>query len=273
MGRDITQCHPRLQDLAAKLVSECDKAGLKIKIGECYRTVAEQDVLYAQGRTKPGNIVTNAKGSSYSSQHQWGIAFDFFRNDGQGAYNESGNFFAKVGAIGKSLGLGWGGDWTSIVDKPHLYLPDWGSTTSKLKQMYGTPDSFKKTWKSSEISMKGNKPISTGTSKVEVTASSLIIRETPIGVDTGKRYKNGDKIIPLEKIFANGEPWFRTNEGWISAKYLKGWIFEDNKWWYLQPGYTYPVKTVMTINGYDYCFDKDGWMITKDRITASGEVV
>ena len=144
--RDITMCHPRLQELSGRLVEECKKQGLIIKIGECYRTVAEQDELYAQGRTKPGNIVTNARGSSYSSQHQWGIAFDFFRNDGNGAYNESGNFFGKVGAIGKKLGLGWGGDWKSIVDKPHLYLPDWGSTTAQLRQQYGTPEKFITTW-------------------------------------------------------------------------------------------------------------------------------
>ena len=54
--RDITMCHPRLQELAGRLVEECKKQGLIIKVGECFRTVAEQEELYAQGRTKPGNI-------------------------------------------------------------------------------------------------------------------------------------------------------------------------------------------------------------------------
>ena len=92
MGRDITKCHPRLQELAAELKAECARQGYQIAIGESFRSVAEQDALYAQGRTKPGQIVTNAPGSSYSSMHQWGVAFDFYRNDGTGAYNESGNF-------------------------------------------------------------------------------------------------------------------------------------------------------------------------------------
>ena len=65
--RDITLCHPRLQVLAGKLLEECSKQGLVIAIGETLRTVAEQDALYAQGRTTPGQIVTNARGSSYSS--------------------------------------------------------------------------------------------------------------------------------------------------------------------------------------------------------------
>ena len=109
--KDITLCHPRLQVLAANMVEECRKQGLAVKIGETLRTRAEQDALYAQGRTKPGSIVTNAPGSSYSSFHQWGTAFDIYRNDGQGAYNESGGFFEKAGAVGVSLGLIWGGNW------------------------------------------------------------------------------------------------------------------------------------------------------------------
>lgn len=146
MSRNISLCHPRLQELAAEMVKKCASEGLIIEIGESFRTVAEQDALYAQGRTKPGSIITNAPGSSYSSMHQWGVAFDIYRNDGKGAYNESGNFFIKAGAIGKSLGLEWGGDWHSIVDKPHYQLPDWGSTPSRLKSLYGNVNNFKKTW-------------------------------------------------------------------------------------------------------------------------------
>ena len=144
--RDITLCHPRLQALAAKLVEECNKQRLKIAIGETYRTVVEQDALYAQGRTKPGNKVTDAPGSTYSSYHQWGTAFDIYRNDGQGAYNEAGNFFGRVGAIGVSIGLEWGGNWKSPVDKPHFQLPDWGSSTSGIKKVYACVEDFKKTW-------------------------------------------------------------------------------------------------------------------------------
>ena len=83
--RDITLCHPRLQALAAELIRKCADQGLQIKIGETLRTTAEQEALYAQGRSKPGKIVTNAKGSSYSSYHQWGVAFDIYRADGPGA--------------------------------------------------------------------------------------------------------------------------------------------------------------------------------------------
>ena len=146
MGRDLTKCHPHLQKLAKELVIVCEKQGCPIGIGECFRTVQEQNRLYDQGRTKPGPVVTNAPGSTYRSMHQWGVAFDVYRKDGKGAYNESGNYFQRVGAIGKSLGLEWGGDWKSIVDKLHFQLPDWGSTSERLRKEYGNIYAFQATW-------------------------------------------------------------------------------------------------------------------------------
>lgn len=152
--RDVKQLHPDLQKKADQLVKLCAKKGITIGIGECLRTVAEQDALYAKGRTAGGSIVTNCKGSSYSSMHQWGIAFDFYLImdvDGDGktgddAYNDATGLFEKVGKLGKSIGLEWGGSWKSPVDKPHFQLPDWGSTAKKPKEQYGTPDKFMATW-------------------------------------------------------------------------------------------------------------------------------
>ena len=281
--RDITLCHPRLQTLTAQLVDKCAGAGLPIKIGESFRSVAEQDALYAQGRTQPGSIVTNAKGSSYSSQHQWGIAADFYRADGKGAYNEAGDYFNRVGAIAKQLGLAWGGDWKSIVDKPHVYLPDWGSGTGILKQKYGTFENFKKTWVmdggtvteqpgTPQVSVGDLKEVKSGIRGLRVTASSLIIRTTPKGTDTGKRYTKDQRVQPINKCFADGDPWIQTADGWISGKYLEGWLLQDGSWWYLLSGYTYHHDTVYLIDGQAYAFDSDGWMITADRIAEDGHI-
>lgn len=159
--RDIKALHPRLQVLIEELKEKCSAQGITIGISECLRTVAEQDALYAQGRTIAGSIVTNAKGSTYSSQHQWGIAVDFYLDmdvDGDGqkaddAFNNATGLFERVGAIAVSIGLGWGGTWKSIKDRPHLYLPDWGSTTSELKKEYGTPEYFMATWSNGGIAI------------------------------------------------------------------------------------------------------------------------
>lgn len=159
--RDFNALHPTLQKKATDLKELCKQQGISILFSECVRTKAEQDELYAQGRTKPGNIVTNAKGSTYSSQHQWGIAVDFYIDmdvDGDGqkaddAFNNTTKLFDKVGALAVSLGLGWGGNWKSPVDKPHIYLPDWGSTATKLKQQYGTPEKFMEGWPNGETAI------------------------------------------------------------------------------------------------------------------------
>lgn len=271
--RDITLCHPRLQRIAAEWVKACESAGLKVAIGETYRTVAEQDAFYAQGRTMPGNKVTNARGSSYSSQHQWGIAFDFYRADGKGAYNEDGNFFGKAAAIAKNLGLAWGGDWKSIVDKPHLYLPDWGSGTGILKQQYGTFENFKKTWQTNPLAAVTElKEVKSGAHGLSVTASSLIIRTAPAGADSGKRYSKDQQVQPIRKCFVSGAPWIQTADGWVSGKYLTGWVCQDGRWWYLLSGYTYRHDAVCQIDGQAYAFDSDGWMITADRIAEDGHI-
>lgn len=115
---DLNELHPKVRELALKLLEESKKAGLNIKIGETYRTKERQDYLYAQGRTRPGSIVTNAKGSSMSSYHQWRLAFDIFNNVRGAEYDTY--VLKKAGEIGEKLGLEWGGRWNGFADTPHF---------------------------------------------------------------------------------------------------------------------------------------------------------
>ena len=71
---DRSKLHPWLDYKLSLLLRNCEKQEIFLIITEGFRTVAYQDELYAKGRTKPGNIVTNAKGSTYSSQHMWGTS-------------------------------------------------------------------------------------------------------------------------------------------------------------------------------------------------------
>ncbi len=153
MSRDKTLLHPELQIIAAEFEKHCKAMGLNVLVTETYRTKQEQDALYAQGRTKPGNIVTNAKYPL--SPHCWGVAFDFCRNVRGREYDDSDGFFRKCGEIGKSLGLFWGGDFRSFVDKPHLelkkYLPN--NSVNELIRQYGTPEKFIASWKETDDEM------------------------------------------------------------------------------------------------------------------------
>ena len=147
MSIDMSYLHPRLRNALQTLQQQCSAAGLEIGFSSGYRSAAEQDELYSQGRTKPGSIVTNAKGGT--SQHNWGIAADFFQNI-KGKEWEVW-FFDRVGQMAESLGLGWGGRWTDFTDRPHLYLPDWGDTPTPLINQFGLYgyDAFRATWNES----------------------------------------------------------------------------------------------------------------------------
>lgn len=116
--RDLNELHPKVKVLAEALISECKKQNILIGISETYRTVERQDYLYAQGRTRPGRIVTHSKGSTMSSYHQWRLAFDVYHNKRGDEYNSL--ILSKVGAIGQNLGLEWGGSWSKFRDTPHF---------------------------------------------------------------------------------------------------------------------------------------------------------
>ena len=148
--RDISVLHPRLQEKISEFRNLCAKQGLLIGIGECWRSVEEQDDLYAKGRTIPGNVVTNARGKKYESMHQWYVAFDIYRMDRKDAFYNGDGFFDRAGKIGQSIGLEWGGSWRK-PDKPHYQLPDWGSTAIKLRVKYSTPEDFKLSWEEKEV--------------------------------------------------------------------------------------------------------------------------
>ena len=100
--------------------------GVNIKAISGHRSYFEQETLYSQGRTKPGNIVTYAK-AGYSN-HNFGIAIDL------GCFTSEGNYLDAtnsnlVGKIYKSiwnvceadqLNLEWGGNWRRFKDTPHF---------------------------------------------------------------------------------------------------------------------------------------------------------
>jgi len=90
------------------------------------RTFAEQDALYAQGRTKPGKIVTKARGGQ--SNHNFGIAADagvfqgkVYLDDGTPEQWRLASKVHKACSMhAAACGLEWGGSWSAIKDEPHF---------------------------------------------------------------------------------------------------------------------------------------------------------
>lgn len=135
--KSVNELHPKVRELALALLAECKKQGLNVKITETYRSKERQDYLYAQGRTRSGNIVTNSPGSSMSSYHQWRLAFDVVINDRKDPYNAAK--LAKVGKIGEKLGLEWGGSWRGFKDSPHFQYT-FGLTIADLRRGKKPPE-------------------------------------------------------------------------------------------------------------------------------------
>lgn len=117
MERDLL---PLVQEKLKAHRELCASHGIYFQVTSTYRSIAEQDKLYAQGRTVAGNIVTNAKGGQ--SFHNWRVAYDVCPVvNGKLDWNAEGIFYA-IGFFGKKVGLEWGGDFPNIKDLPHFQL-------------------------------------------------------------------------------------------------------------------------------------------------------
>lgn len=122
--------HPALADRAMALIAAAAADGYTLRVSQGLRTFAEQDALYAQGRTVRGKRVTNAKGGQ--SMHNYGLAVDFvFVVDGKVSWDPA--LYQRIGAWSdRAGGLEWGGAWTKFKDLPHVQLAGLPSTSTLL---------------------------------------------------------------------------------------------------------------------------------------------
>jgi peptidoglycan L-alanyl-D-glutamate endopeptidase CwlK len=151
----VALLHPTVRAEVKQLIEKAESgfpATMAVRIVQGLRTIAEQDALYAQGRTKPGPIVTKAKGGS--SFHNYGLAIDFAiltDKDGNGTFedlswdikrdNDKDGVadWLEVVKVFEASGWEWGGKWSSIKDYPHLQKT-FGFTWQQLFEKYNTSD-------------------------------------------------------------------------------------------------------------------------------------
>lgn len=109
--------------LAAKIRQMADmlKDEFPFRVTQGLRSWDEQAKLYAQGRTAPGKIVTNAPpGHSY---HNFGLAVDVVPMTELGPdWNLSHPQWQRLVAVGTSLGLTAGAGFRTFPDYPHFQL-------------------------------------------------------------------------------------------------------------------------------------------------------
>jgi peptidoglycan LD-endopeptidase CwlK len=128
----IELAHPIVRMQLREILEECDRrltGRMKVRFTWTLRTLQEQALLYAQGRTRPGKVVTWAKAGE--SWHNYGLAVDICLMDSVGkmaSWDTKTDFDADKKAdwmecveVFKAKGWEWGGDWPQGKrDAPHF---------------------------------------------------------------------------------------------------------------------------------------------------------
>ena len=118
-SRSLDDLLPPVRQRVDSFLRLCKDNGIDILITNTYRDKESQDQLYAQGRTKPGQIVTNATGGD--SFHNWRCAVDVVPLlNGKPVWDSANPIWKKVGQLGKQAGLDWAGEWKSFKETAHF---------------------------------------------------------------------------------------------------------------------------------------------------------
>ena len=129
-SRDISLLRPDVAANCRLWLKRCAAAGLNVLVTNTVRDREYQEHLYAQGRTRPGQIITNSPVPTFHSDRA-GLAFDFCENVRGHEYGDAA-FFRRAADIAKEMGFSWGGDWKSFPDMPHLQWDDGGKWTGNM---------------------------------------------------------------------------------------------------------------------------------------------
>ena len=124
----LKSVRPELASIGRYLRMYAQQSGIEIVFVQGLRTEAQQAALYAQGRTAPGQIVTQAP-TAESTPHGRGAALDFAIIDLKGQPSWAAGLtllYERVGRLGEGLGL-VSGQRFSHPDRPHLNLRNWQS--------------------------------------------------------------------------------------------------------------------------------------------------
>jgi peptidoglycan L-alanyl-D-glutamate endopeptidase CwlK len=117
---------PDFRPQVEALIAATENAtGKKWAISDARRSMAQQATIYAQGRTKPGKVVSNAPPGS--SAHNFGLAVDLWPLTAKGDFDWSASdkLFRVMANIAKEIGLTPGYYFSTIHDAPHVEHPRW----------------------------------------------------------------------------------------------------------------------------------------------------
>src|SRR5688572_19564012 len=128
---NLLTCDPRIIEVLEEAIKLYD-----FNVSEGHRSIARQQALYAQGRTKPGKIVTKVDGVRTKGKHNYkpSKAVDVnpwpidYSTAGRERYTHLGGIILAIAHM-KGIPLRWGNDWNQDDnfkdgwDLPHFELP------------------------------------------------------------------------------------------------------------------------------------------------------
>lgn len=182
-SRAISDLHPCLQRGCNELIKRLKSSGYQVLVTQTLRDSEYQNYLYAQGRTRPGSVVTNAKGGS--SMHNYGLAFDICQNI-KGKEYANDKLFADSGQIWTEMGGVWGGNFKSIKDTPHFEFTG-GLTLKELQAAKKPPIDIKMKW---ELEKERDDEV--------VTVTTAMINGKPIKIE--RIFKDGFNYIKIDSL-------------------------------------------------------------------------
>jgi peptidoglycan L-alanyl-D-glutamate endopeptidase CwlK len=132
---DLSELAPGFRAAVEAAIEECHRLGYDVVVFEARRTEERQAYLYAQGRTRPGAIVTNAADALHG-WHFFGLAVDVISKSREWSVPEE--WWRDVGEIFERHGCDWAGRWKR-PDTPHM---QWGalkpSPSDRARSLYAS---------------------------------------------------------------------------------------------------------------------------------------
>jgi peptidoglycan hydrolase-like protein with peptidoglycan-binding domain len=150
--QDLSILHPTVRAKVSSIQTQLDAEGIPLRVFESYRTPERQNYLYAQGRTRPGGIVTYKK--AWGSYHQYGLAVDFvFYENNKWNWGPEGSkkhqrWYKRLHELGAYYGLEPLG-----FETPHLQLVGWSSQRLEAGEM---PEGGDAAWAENLLAMAEN---------------------------------------------------------------------------------------------------------------------
>jgi peptidoglycan L-alanyl-D-glutamate endopeptidase CwlK len=131
-SRSLDDLLPAVKERVERFIASAKTEGIDLLVTSTYRDNESQNALYAQGRTAPGKVVTNAKAGQ--SFHNYRCAVDVVPIvNGKPVWDTSYQVWQTIGKLGKEAGLEWAGEWKTFKEMAHFQYTG-GLSLAKLQK-------------------------------------------------------------------------------------------------------------------------------------------